>query len=155
MLYVSVPLTLSNLLVFGNNGSDGYDYRIILGIFILVWINDSFAYISGILFGKHKLFKKISPKKTWEGFTGGLLFTLTGGYILSKFFHGIQTTDWIVIALLISVFGTYGDLTESMFKRNLDIKDSGNLIPGHGGILDRIDSLLFCIPVTLFYLLVQ
>ncbi|MBN2350431.1 MAG: CDP-archaeol synthase [Bacteroidales bacterium] len=155
IIYIAVPLSLSNLLVYQTTMLNDYSYYILLGIFILIWANDSFAYITGMLLGKHKLFEKISPNKTWEGFFGGLIFTVLSGYILSRFFHSLQSLDWIIIALLVSVFGTFGDLTESMFKRRMNVKDSGKIMPGHGGILDRIDSLLFCIPIIVFYLLIK
>ena len=119
---------------------------IILGIFILTWTSDTFAYLVGRQFGKHKLFERISPKKTIEGFVGGIVFTLIAAFILSIYFDDINLIKWLIIAIIISVFGVLGDLIESMFKRQAKIKDSSNLIPGHGGFLDRLDSIIFAIP---------
>ncbi len=151
ILYISLPVTLTNRLAFFFEGE--YTYRIILGFFILLWINDVFAYIFGISFGKHKLFEKISPKKTWEGFYGGTIMTLISAYFLGIPFFLIDKTDWIIIGLIISVAGVLGDLVESLFKRNAGLKDSGKLLPGHGGMLDRIDSVLFSVPLVVAYLL--
>ena len=120
--------------------------QIIIGIFILIWTNDTFAYLVGKTIGKHKLFERISPKKTIEGFLGGLLFTSIAGYIIQHYFSFFSTTLWMQIAVLVTVFGTLGDLIESRFKRMAGVKDSGNIMPGHGGILDRLDSIIFAIP---------
>ncbi len=119
---------------------------IVLGIFILTWTSDTFAYLVGRQFGKHKLFERISPKKTIEGFVGGIVFTLIAAYILAIYFNEINLIQWLIIAIIISVFGVLGDLIESMFKRQANVKDSSNLIPGHGGFLDRLDSIIFAIP---------
>ena len=119
---------------------------IILGIFILTWTSDTFAYLVGRQFGKHKLFERISPKKTIEGFAGGVFFTLVAAYVLSIYFNETSLIQWLAIAIIISVFGVLGDLIESMFKRQANVKDSSNLIPGHGGFLDRLDSIIFAIP---------
>jgi len=119
---------------------------IVLGIFILIWTSDTFAYLVGRKFGKHKLFERISPKKTIEGFIGGVIFTLIAAYILSIYFKDTSLNQWLAIATIISVFGVIGDLIESMFKRQAKVKDSSNLIPGHGGFLDRLDSIIFAIP---------
>jgi phosphatidate cytidylyltransferase len=118
----------------------------------LIWLADTGAYIFGVSFGKHKLFERISPKKTWEGIFGGLLVSVAGAFFLTKYFYIFPLEVWVIIALIIVFFGTLGDLVESMFKRSLSIKDSGNILPGHGGILDRFDSLLFVIPVIFTYL---
>lgn len=131
----------------------------ILSIFILIWVNDTGAFLFGSLFGKHKLFPRVSPKKSWEGFWGGCLITVAVGIIigctpspLSAEYLGNKILFWGFTGLIVSVASTYGDLFESVIKRNLHIKDSGNLIPGHGGILDRIDSLLMVIPAIVVYL---
>lgn len=132
---------------------------IVLAIFILIWVNDTGAYLVGSMMGKHKLFERISPKKTWEGFIGGLMFCLIAGAIFSTWcndFFGMNTLHsdiwiWLGMGAIVSIFGTWGDLVESMIKRTLHIKDSGNLIPGHGGILDRIDSLLLVLPTLAVY----
>jgi phosphatidate cytidylyltransferase len=132
--------------------TDTYSYQIILGFFILLWTNDTGAYLSGKYFGKHKLFERISPKKTWEGSIGGGILTLAFAYVLSIYFTNLNITNWLIIGVLIAVFGGLGDLVESMLKRSLGIKDSGKLLPGHGGILDRFDGLLLSVPFVYGYL---
>jgi phosphatidate cytidylyltransferase len=122
-------------------------------MFILIWANDTFAYIVGKSIGKHKLFERISPKKTIEGFIGGMIFTVAGAYILgqSNYFDFITPWQWMAFAAILVVFGTLGDLVESQLKRNAGVKDSGKIMPGHGGILDRLDSVLFAIPFLFLY----
>jgi phosphatidate cytidylyltransferase len=151
ILYIIVPFAL---LFHLPNSSINYDNKIILGIFILIWTNDTFAYLVGKNFGKHKLFERISPKKTIEGFIGGFLFSLIASYILSIYFTKQSFYIWIIIAVIVSIFGTIGDLIESKFKRDANIKDSSQLIPGHGGFLDRLDSVIFAIPFiySFFYI---
>lgn len=151
ILYISLPLTLLNKLVFYYNQE--YTYRIIMGFFILLWINDVFAYIFGISFGKHKLFERISPKKSWEGFIGGTIMTMVAAYFIGIPFFLLNKIDWISIGLIISVAGVFGDMAESLFKRAANIKDSGKILPGHGGMLDRIDSVLFSGPLVFTYLM--
>jgi phosphatidate cytidylyltransferase len=129
-----------------------YQPKILLGYFLLLWTYDTFAYLVGITFGRHRLFERISPKKSWEGFIGGALITLGGAYILGLIFKELTTVNWIVVAAIIIIMGTYGDLVESMFKRSLNIKDSGKILPGHGGILDRFDAVLLSAPVVFIYL---
>lgn len=142
MIYIAWPLALL-LLAYLLSGSD-----IVLATFIFIWINDTGAYLSGRTFGRHKLCERLSPKKTWEGFWGGFVLTVAAGAFLPLALG--SSTDkiaiWIVYAAIVSVVGTFGDLFESLIKRTLGVKDSGNLIPGHGGILDRIDSLLAVAP---------
>lgn len=125
-----------------------------LAMFAMIWLNDTGAFCVGSLLGRHRLFERLSPKKSWEGFFGGLLFCLLAGYLCSAWLHlpVFKTGGWIVYGLIVCVFATLGDLFESLIKRTYKIKDSGKLIPGHGGILDRIDSLLFVAPATLAYL---
>ena len=118
----------------------------VVGMYLLIWTNDSFAYFSGRLFGKTKLFERISPKKTWEGTIGGILFTLALGYIIGAYINEGDEMFWMISALIIAPCAIFGDLLESLFKRSLDIKDSGKILPGHGGILDRFDAALFAIP---------
>ncbi|MBA6156486.1 phosphatidate cytidylyltransferase [Tenacibaculum sp. S7007] len=129
-----------------------YHSNIIIAIILIIWTNDSFAYLVGKNFGKHKLFEKVSPKKTIEGFVGGLVFAIIAGLIISKSVTIFSTTNWIFIAIIVSVFGTLGDLVESKFKRQANIKDSGNIMPGHGGLLDRLDSLFFLAPFVYLYI---
>lgn len=127
--------------------------RIILGFFILIWSNDTFAYLVGRSLGKNKLFERISPKKTWEGSIGGALCTQGIAFILSIYFTELAPIHWHAIGLIATVFGTLGDLVESMFKRTLGIKDSGNILPGHGGILDRFDAVILAAPFVMAYLM--
>jgi len=119
---------------------------LVVGMYLLIWTNDTFAYLTGRLWGKTKLFERISPKKTWEGTIGGLLMTILAGYIIGTFVNTDRTLFWVVSAVIIAPCAVYGDLLESLFKRSLEIKDSGNILPGHGGILDRFDAALFAIP---------
>lgn len=119
---------------------------LIAGMFILVWTNDTFAYLSGRLFGRTKLFERISPKKTWEGTIGGIVLTIAASYIISIYTDNLDTMYWLVAGALIAVCSILGDLLESLFKRSLDVKDSGTILPGHGGILDRFDAMLFAAP---------
>ena len=126
---------------------------IILGCFILIWVNDSFAYVVGKNFGRQKLFYTISPHKTVEGFLGGLFFCCVSASFVSRYIDdSISTSNWLIIAIIISIFGTLGDLIESKFKRQSNVKDSGALIPGHGGLLDRLDSIIFASPYIYLFL---
>lgn len=120
--------------------------QIVLGIFILIWTNDTFAYIFGKYLGKHKLFERVSPKKTIEGFVGGLVVCLIISYVLSLYFNFLTPLQWVLTGFVMSVMGTLGDLVESKFKRTAGVKDSGSIMPGHGGILDRLDSVIFATP---------
>ena len=119
---------------------------------ILIWVNDSFAFFVGKNFGRRKLFESVSPKKTFEGFFGGILFSLITAFILSFFCDYLSLVNLIIISLIASILGTTGDLVESKFKRQVNTKDSGNIMPGHGGILDRLDSLLFVAPFVYLYI---
>lgn len=142
--YVTLPFLIITQLPYLNGN---YSPFLLLSIFIMIWCNDTFAYICGRLLGKHKLYEKISPKKTIEGFIGGLLFTQLAAFIIYKTSSlQISLIAWLLIALAISVLGTVGDLIESKYKRQAGVKDSGNIMPGHGGILDRFDSILFAAP---------
>ena len=130
-----------------------YEPSIILGCFILIWVNDSFAYMVGKKFGKQKLFYSISPHKTVEGFLGGLLFCCISASIVSRYIdESISTSNWLTMAIIVSIFGTLGDLIESKFKRESNVKDSGKIMPGHGGILDRLDSIIFASPYIYLFL---
>lgn len=153
IVYVTLPLVMLTKIGFLN--SITYSAGLPMGFFLLLWTSDTGAYIAGRSFGHTKLFERISPKKTWEGSIGGLVLSLAVAYLLSYFelFDGVNRIDWLIIALLIVVFGTFGDLFESLLKRNLHIKDSGKILPGHGGVLDRFDGLFLAVPAVFFYLL--
>jgi phosphatidate cytidylyltransferase len=151
--YVIIPFLLLIKLPFIENTYSPY---ILIGCFILIWSNDTFAYIVGKTMGKRKLFERISPKKTIEGFLGGMFFAIIAAYILSCFeifltpvFH--SAVIWMGAAIILVIFGTLGDLVESKLKRSAGVKDSGNIMPGHGGILDRLDSIIFAIPFLFLY----
>ena len=155
-MYVVLPLSLINVLAFtpfGCFNKEAPYYAITLAIYIFIWVNDTGAYLSGITLGRHKMFPRISPKKSWEGAVGGALATTASAFIVGHFYTFMELWQWIGMALVVVVAGTFGDLTESMMKRHLDIKDSGHILPGHGGFLDRLDSMLFAIPAVVAYLL--
>lgn len=147
--YILFPFIIITKIPFGING---YNPKIIISIFILIWCNDTFAFIVGKSIGKYKLFERISPKKTVEGFIGGLLFCVIAGFLISEYYIEGARDIWIIIAIIVGVFGTIGDLIESKFKRVAGVKDSGTIMPGHGGVLDRLDSIIFVTPIVyLFY----
>ncbi len=153
--YVIFPFILTNYVVMGEGNK--YKEKILISILILIWTNDTFAYLVGKNFGKNKLFPSVSPKKTIEGFTGGIVFTIICGVLLAHFYIEIKPNNlyiWIVIATIVSIFSTLGDLIESKLKRVAGIKDTGNIMPGHGGILDRLDSIIFVIPFINLYFLI-
>jgi len=125
---------------------------LLLGAFILVWVNDSAAYLTGKNFGRQKLFPRISPKKTVEGFLGGLFFACISSYFIFKYTNTLSSTNWLILGIIVSVLGTFGDLIESKFKRQAKVKDSGVIMPGHGGLLDRLDSLIFASPFVYLFL---
>lgn len=155
-MYVVLPLSLINVLAFTPfecYNSEAPYYAITLAIYIFIWVNDTGAYLSGITLGRHKMFPRISPKKSWEGAVGGALATVASAFIVAHFYSFMELWQWVGMALVVVVAGTFGDLTESMMKRHLDIKDSGHILPGHGGFLDRLDSMLFAIPAVVAYLL--
>lgn len=152
-IYLAIPLSLLSYLAFGYDvANNTYHYAFLLALFVFIWANDSFAYLTGSLFGKHRMFERISPKKSWEGFVGGALFTIAASVLFANFFTQLPVWGWIGFAIILIIFGTLGDLVESLFKRTLNVKDSGNLLPGHGGILDRIDSVIFSIPALFIYI---
>ena len=146
---ISVPFSLLSQILYFH---DTWHPYLLLSIFLIIWINDSFAYLVGSVFGKHRLCERISPKKTWEGFGGGAVAALAAGYGFSLLESQLGWWQWLLFALFVVVFGTLGDLMESFIKRNVGVKDSGHIIPGHGGILDRFDSMLLAVPVIYFYL---
>ncbi len=149
ILYIGVPFSLLNIIAF-HFGT--YNYQIIIGMLLLIWAADTGAYFAGTKFGKTKLFERVSPKKSWEGLIGGALLNLIIALSLSHFFDILPVWKWIVIGLIMVIGGTYGDLVESLFKRSIEIKDSGRTIPGHGGFLDRFDGLLLAIPFIIAFL---
>lgn len=163
IIYVSLPFALLNInsFVFTQQPDEltevpyfTYTYTpfIIFGIFLLIWSNDTFAYLVGSFTGKNKMYERISPGKTWEGTIGGGVLTLASSFLISKWFPVLNLMDWMVIAAIVVIFGTLGDLVESMLKRSIGVKDSGKIMPGHGGILDRFDSLILSTPFIFTYL---
>lgn len=144
ILYITLPLALSNMIYAMQANTN---YNLLLSIFIFAWCNDTFAYLVGCKFGKKRLFERHSPKKSWEGFFGGLSATIIAAVVM-YLIYGNGLVAWLLIAILTSVVGTLGDLVESMFKRQMGVKDSGNILPGHGGILDRFDILLLVLPAV-------
>lgn len=134
------------------NYNNSFTPLLLLGGFILVWFNDSAAYLIGKNFGKQKLFPSISPKKTVEGFLGGLFFACVSSYFIFYYTKTLTSTNWLILAIIVSVMGTFGDLIESKFKRQASVKDSGVIMPGHGGLLDRLDSLIFASPFIYLFL---
>jgi phosphatidate cytidylyltransferase len=149
ILYVAVPFALLNVVVY----DDGkYNYEIILGSLLILWASDTGAYFAGTRFGKRKLFERISPKKSWEGFIGGAVLAMIFVFGLSYFLHSLSVQQWVIVGILIIVGGTFGDLIESLLKRSIEIKDSGDSLPGHGGFLDRFDGLLISAPFIAAYL---
>ena len=160
-IYIALPFSLLNTLAFhlAPQGYVAYDAILPLSVFVFLWINDTGAYLCGSLLGKHKLFPRISPGKSWEGSIGGgilviavavLVWYLADQYQLNQL--GLTAVEWAGLGLTVVIFGTWGDLVESLFKRTLGIKDSGNILPGHGGMLDRFDSSLLAIPAAVVYL---
>lgn len=154
-LYIVLPLSLINVLAFTQfdcfSSAASY-YAIPLAMYIFIWINDTGAYLTGVTIGRHRLFPRISPKKSWEGSIGGALLTIASAFAVAQLFTFMNAWQWVGMALIVVVFGTFGDLTESMIKRHIGIKDSGHILPGHGGFLDRLDSMLFAIPAVVVYL---
>ncbi len=153
-VYLSVPfIALLYLGIIETSDPSNFNWKIPLSVFILTWTNDTGAYIVGKNLGKHKLFERVSPNKTWEGSFGGMVFTGIGAIILFQFWPSFNLMVWIGAAVLISIFANLGDLMESAFKRNANMKDSGKIMPGHGGVLDRFDAILLNAPIILAYLL--
>lgn len=149
IFYVAVPFVLLNVVVFEEGR---YNYEIILGSLLILWASDTGAYFAGTRFGKRKLFERISPKKSWEGFLGGALLAMIFAFGCSLYLHSLAVEQWIIVGVLIIVGGTFGDLIESLLKRSIEIKDSGDALPGHGGFLDRFDGLLISAPFITAYL---
>ena len=154
-LYVALPFALLNVLAFQNSSETGsvtYNPILPLSIFVFIWLSDTGAYCVGSLIGKHRLFERVSPKKSWEGSIGGGIFSIASSLGFAHFFPFMPGWQWVGLAIVVVIFGTWGDLTESLMKRQLGIKDSGNILPGHGGMLDRFDSALMAIPAAVVYL---
>jgi len=152
LVYVVIPLSTLNFIAFAGINQDNYTYEYILAMFLLIWLNDTGAYIFGSIFGKRKLFESISPKKTWEGTIGGFIVSLLTALFISEWFIGLNRLQWLIFAVIVVVFGTYGDLVESHLKRRAGVKDTGTIMPGHGGLLDRFDSTFFVAPMIFLYL---
>tara|TARA_B100000809_G_scaffold49621_3_gene44616 strand:- start:5880 stop:6692 length:813 start_codon:yes stop_codon:yes gene_type:complete len=151
LAYACIPYIIISRIPY-TNFSNSYESILILGVFIMIWSNDTFAYLVGMSIGKHKLLERISPKKTIEGFIGGVIATLIVSYLLALQFAVLPTLQWLIVGILVSLFGVIGDLVASMFKRQTGVKDTGNIIPGHGGVLDRLDSIIFAAPFIYLYL---
>ena len=154
-IYIALSFALLNVLAYHSSATESvsqYNPILPLSIFIFNWVNDTGAYCTGMLFGKHRLFERIAPKKSWEGSIGGAVFSIIAAIVMAHFFTFLSTGVWIGLGLTVVVFGTWGDLTESLMKRTLGIKDSGNILPGHGGMLDRFDSTLMAVPAAVVYL---
>ncbi|WP_017258020.1 phosphatidate cytidylyltransferase [Pedobacter arcticus] len=149
LIYAVIPFVFYVSIAFI---SGTYNSHLALAFFLMLWANDTGAYLFGVKFGKHRLFERHSPKKSWEGFIGGIFTSVLVAYIISMFYTDYAFYHWMAMGLIISCFGTLGDLVESMFKRSIDVKDSGKILPGHGGVLDRFDGLLLSAPVIFVYL---
>lgn len=153
VIYTALPFCFALGLPAFSRLEDTFSLEILF-LFILIWSSDSFAYFAGRLFGKHKMAPKISPKKTWEGFAGGVILTLVLSFFVEKYFPELRG-NWMIVGFLVAVFAPIGDLVESQLKRTFGVKDSGNIIPGHGGILDRLDSFMICAPVVYLYFILE
>ena len=155
-MYIALPLSTINILAFKTSTTSMFNSVLPLSVFVFLWVNDTGAYCSGSLFGRHKLFPRVSPGKSWEGSIGGALFVMIAaaitGYLTAEGSNAISIPVWIGLGLVVVVFGTLGDLVESLFKRTIGVKDSGSILPGHGGMLDRFDSSLMAIPASVIYI---
>ena len=154
-LYIALPFAMLNVLSFHTSPMDtsvSYNPILPLSVFVFIWLSDTGAYCVGSLIGRHRLFERISPKKSWEGSIGGGIVAIGSSFIFAHYFPIMNMAEWAGLALIVVVFGTWGDLTESLLKRQVHIKDSGAILPGHGGMLDRFDSALMAIPAAVVYL---
>jgi len=154
IFWIALPLSCLNFL-FTDKLYNGNPHILAMALFVFMWVNDTGAYIIGISFGKRRLFERISPKKSWEGTFGGLFFTFLTAYIVSFFWTGFSLADWCIFGCIAAIAGIYGDLTESLFKRSINCKDSGSILPGHGGFLDRFDCVFFASPMILIYVVIK
>jgi len=147
-IVIALPFSLLNYILY----IETYHPLLLIAMFATIWINDTGAYLVGITIGKRRMFERISPKKSWEGFIGGAITALISGYVFSLFIPEISLLSWLIFSEIVVVFGTFGDLLESLMKRTVHVKDSGDVIPGHGGLLDRFDSMLLVAPAIFIYL---
>jgi len=160
LFYTALPFCMFPFAAFSRSGLNSllshkgilFSPGIIIGFFLLIWANDTGAYLTGISIGKTKLFERISPKKTWEGFMGGVVLAALIAWLLSDYLGVVSKLQWVVISLIISITGTFGDLIESMLKRSTGVKDSGRILPGHGGFLDRFDSAIVSFPLVYLFI---
>jgi len=160
LLYTVLPFSLFPFTAFSHtglntllpNGLTAFSPGIVVGFFLLLWANDTGAYLIGITFGRHRLMERISPKKSWEGFIGGMLIAALAAWFLAGWLGVVNRSSWVIISLIISIAGTFGDLAESMFKRSIGVKDSGTIMPGHGGFLDRFDSAVASFPLVFLFI---
>lgn len=153
IIWISLPLALFLGIGFLPFGSGTFHPAILLGYFIILWMGDTGAYFAGKYLGSHKLFVRISPNKTWEGSIGGMAFALLAGFCDFNFFHQLNLHEWLGLAAIINITGSFGDLVKSLLKRSVGVKDTGTILPGHGGILDRFDSLIGSVPFSFIYML--
>jgi phosphatidate cytidylyltransferase len=160
VIYIAVPFSLFPFSAFSRTGFNSllahpdivFSPGIVVGFLLLLWANDTGAYLTGVAIGRHRLMERISPKKSWEGFFGGMIVALLAAWLLSHWLGIVDTSGWLIISLIISVAGTSGDLIESMLKRSIGVKDSGSILPGHGGFLDRFDSAIISFPLVYLFI---